>query len=668
MTTKIWLLALVVVVVGLATIYLVLTRNQGPTDDQSHDSIAIAPYGSWESPLTAASIFGGADSIAELMVANDQLYFIERRASANGRNILVRLNDNNEVEQLTPSDISVRSRVHEYGGRPYTVYGDDIYYSRFSDQKIYRRSVDSGPQPLTADGLRYMQCTVDRRHEQLICVREDHRGVGEPVNTLVAIDLGDDGEETILFEGTDFVRSPQLSPDEGLVAFVTWSHPNMPWDDTELRVLTLSEDGSAQKVVEVPQDGNVSFKKPQFAPDGTLYFVADFDNWWTLYRLDRSGNPELVLNEALEIQSYGLESDTEAVVTYLKFGQAHLARVDLATGEMANIGDSFSTAESVEVASGGVYFLASTPDSSKSVYKLTGNGYSKVYAPSGPSIAAEYLSEPMYFSFPTGEGEEAHGFFYPPTNPEFVGANDSLPPLIVKVHGGPVATTSSRFEPEIQFWTSRGFAVFDLNHRGSTGYGRVFRKKLYPNWGIVDIEDASKGVNWLTDNGYVDADKVAIRGGSAGGYTTLGAMAFGDAFRAGASYFGISDLEILTKETHKYESRFLDQLIGSYPEMKDVYLERSPIYSIDKIQAPLLLLQGLDDEVVPPNQSQMIFEALVANCVPSAYIAIEGEGHGFRQPANKIKALNAELDFYGQIFGFTPAGDIERVQLITCQE
>ncbi len=652
---------------NIALILVVLAIGAGIfTDSVSQVNVTIAPYGAWGSPLTAASIFEGADSVSDLLVEDDQLYFIERRASANGRNVLVRLNEDNSSEQLTSSDISVRSSVHEYGGRPYSIDGNDIYYSQFSDQKIYRRLPDGGAQALTIEGLRYMECVADNEHNQLICVREDHRGEGEAVNTLVRVSLTDGGEGEILFEGTDFVSSPQLSPDERSVAFVTWSHPNMRWDDTQLKIVSLGEDGSVESVLEVPQEGNVSIKNPQYSENGTLYFVADFENWWTLHRLDENGSPLLVLDQEIEIGSYGFESDTEAVITYSKNGIAHLARVDLATGEMVNIGDSFAKVDSIAIASSGVYFKGATSYSRYSIYKLKGDSYEEIYKPDGPAIAAEYLSNPHYVTFPTGNNEEAYGFYYPPNNPDFDGPEGALPPLVVKVHGGPVGATSSTLDPSVQFWTSRGIAVFDVNHRGSTGYGRAFRKKLYPNWGIVDIEDASSGVNWLAAQGFVDADKVAIRGRSAGGYTTLAAMAFQDAFKAGASYFGISDLEVLARDTHKYESRYLDQLIGPYPEKKDVYIERSPIHSVDKIRSPLLLLQGLDDKAVPPNQSEMIFDALKKNCVPTAYLAFEGEGHGFRQPASKIRALNAELDFYGQIFGFLPAGNIERIHLVEC--
>ena len=633
-------------------------------------SHTTAAYGTWESPITAASIFEASDNVSYLTVENNQLYFIESKASANGKNILFKLNESNIAIQLTSSEVSVRSRVHEYGGRPYLVNGKDIYYSEFSDQKIYRLSQNSSLKAITAQGLRYMECIVDQKNNRLICVREDHRAIGEPINTLVAINLNEASKETILFEGTDFVSAPNLSPDGNSVAFITWSHPNMPWDDTQLRVINFSEDGSVEGVVEVPQDGNVSIKNPQYSINGTLYFIADFENWWTLYHIGKSPKeqkkPQKVLDKNIEINSYGIENNNYAIIAYTKDGADHIARVNLATGEMTNVGDVFSSADSITVANGTVYFRASTPSSGNAIYQLTANNYEKIYQPSGPEIKKGFLSVPQLIEFPTGMNEIAYGFYYAPQNSHFTSANNTLPPLIVKVHGGPVASTDSSLNPGIQFWTSRGFAVFDVNHRGSTGYGRSFRKKLYPNWGVFDVEDASSGVKWLACESFIDADKVAIRGGSAGGYTTLAALAFQDVFKAGTSYYGISDLGILASDTHKFESRFLDQLIGPYPEMKSVYDQRSPINSVEKITAPLLLLQGLDDKVVPPNQSELIFNALKDNGIDTAYITFEGEGHGFRQPANNIKALNSELSFYGQVFGFVPAGNIEAVQLIKC--
>jgi len=664
MKAKIFIISILLVL----TIYLIFKPTNEATESMSHTTAA---YGAWPSPITAASIFEASDNVSYLMVANNQLYFVESKASANGKNILFKLNQTNTAVQLTSNEVSVRSRVHEYGGRPYLVDGDDIYYSQFSDQKLYRISSNSPPEAITSQGLRYMECIIDQHNNRLICVREDHRGIGEPINTLVAINLSEANAETILFEGTDFVSAPHLSPDGKSVAFITWSHPNMPWDDTQLRVINFSENASVERVVEVPQSGNVSIKHPHYSKNGTLYFIADFENWWTLYRIDKpseqQNKPQKVLHKNIEINSFGIENNDYAIIAYSQEGMDHIARVNLTTGEMINIGDAFSSADSISVANDTVYFRASTPSTGNAIYQLTAHHYEKIYQPNGSLIAKHLLSVPQPIEFPTGINETAYGFYYPPKNNNFSGAKDTLPPLIVKVHGGPVGATDSSLDPSIQFWTSRGFAVFDVNHRGSTGYGRIFRKKLYPNWGIVDVEDASNGVKWLASKGFIDADKVAIRGGSAGGYTTLAALAFQTVFKAGTSYYGISDLGILASDTHKFESRYLEQLIGPYPEMKSVYDQRSPINSVENITAPLLLLQGLDDKVVPPNQSELIFNALKDNCIDTAYITFEGEGHGFRQPANNIKALNSELSFYGQVFGFVPAGNIEAVQLIKCQ-
>jgi dipeptidyl aminopeptidase/acylaminoacyl peptidase len=600
---KVIIPALIAVAIG-GWLIMSPPENENITSSENPDGMTEAAYGAWESPITAASIFEAADSISTLTVEDNELYFIERQAAANGRNILVKLDANNETIPLTPSELSVRTRVHEYGGRPYLIDGETVYYSNFADQRLYKLAPDADPMPLTADGLRYMQCIIDQQHDRLICVQEDHQGLGEAVNRLVSIDLTSESEiqtGDIIFEGTDFVTSPQLSPDGNTLAFITWSHPNMPWDDTQLRLIEFSADGSVAGISEVPQQGNVSLANPQFSADNRLYFTADFANWSTLYRLNDSGQVELVLDQEIEIISYALENENSAVITYSNDGLRYLARVNLSDGTMTNIGEAFSYAGSLAVADDAAYFIASTPRSLNAIYRLVGNSYSEIYRPAGPVISDDYLSIPQPFTYPTGINEEAYGFYYPPVNAEYRGPEDSLPPLIVKVHGGPVGSTSSTLDPRIQFWTSRGFALFDVNHRGSTGYGREFRKKLYPNWGIVDIEDAANGVNWLAEQGLIDAKKVAIRGGSAGGYTTLAAMAFQDVFKAGASYYGISDLEILNQDTHKYESRYLDQLIGIYPEQREVYLQRSPIYSVDNIDVPLLLLQGLEDRVVPPN-------------------------------------------------------------------
>ncbi len=658
---------------GLGIVFLTSCHLAGvPVAETKFGKSIPAPFGSWVSPLTAASIFESSDSISYLSASHGSLHFIESRAENNGRNMLVELDENQRAVPLTDPELSVRSRVHEYGGRPYLVVGEDIYYSGFEDQQIYKLSPGGEPLAITPEGLRYMECIVDERRQRVICIREDHRGAGEAVNTLVAISLegrsATENEGVILFQGSDFVSSPALSPDGDSVAFITWSHPNMPWDDTELRVIRFDSSGAVSDLSEVGKTTGTAFGQPAFSKDGTLYFTAEWSNWQVLYRLGDNLKPELISDQQVEMNSFAFEGNSSVVVTYASNGLSHLARIDLASGRMEEIGPPFSTAGELAGTNGRLYFVASTPDTKRAIYELNGDNYDVIYQPNGPKIESDYLSLPQPVVYPTGEDEQAYGFFYAPRNADYHGPQGALPPLIVKVHGGPVGATSSTLDPGIQFWTSRGFAVFDINHRGSTGYGRSFRKKLYPNWGVVDIEDVANGAKWLADNDYVDGDKLAIRGGSAGGYTVLAALAFQQIFKAGTSYFGISDLEILAQDTHKFESRYPLQLIGAYPQDKEVYRARSPIYSVDDIDAPLLLLQGLDDEVVPPNQSQMIFEALKKNCIPTAYIPFDGEGHGFRQPANNVRALNSELDFYGQIFGFVPAGNIKRVELVRCKQ
>ncbi len=663
------LAAVLAVVFGMA---LKSPSAEIKAQEASLSAVKTASYGSWSSPLSAARLFESADSVGYLSYAENSLYFIERQATADGRNILLKMQQNTQPIPQTPRHMSVRTKVHEYGGMPYLVDNTDIYYSRFSDQKIYRFSADQTTEAITPDGLRYMACEADTLRKQLICVREDHRSVGEAVNTLVAIDMKEGGEGKILFEGTDFVHTPAIAPSRNEIAFITWSHPNMPWDNTELRIARLSADGVVEDVRSISQrypgnsGGSASIISPQYSDAGVLYFVADWSDWWSLYRLNLEGQPELVLDREIEIQEFVLENESSALISYAHQGQSQLARVDLASGILNNIGSEFSRVGGFARGDGGVYFLASTASSQTQIYHLVNESIEVTYSPGSATILEGYFSNPEAVTFPSENDEPAHGFFYPPQNKDFSGPAGQLPPLIVKVHGGPVGAASTALDLSIQFWTSRGFAVFDINHRGSTGYGRKYRKKLYPNWGLVELEDVAAGVRWLVEQQMVDANKTAIRGGSAGGYTVLASMAFRDIFKAGASYFGISDLEVLARDTHKFESRYLDQLIGPYPEAKAIYRARSPIHRVKDISAPLLLLQGLDDRIVPPNQSRMIFDALKANCVPTAYLAFEGEGHGFRKPANNIRALNAELSFYGQIFDFKPAGSIEALSLVRC--
>ncbi len=667
MRRMIILVALVAVAAGL---WIMGEWNRGAELPES-------AFGTWESPLGARQVFAGADAVSFPRSTGDGLYFVESRAAEGGRDVLVRLIDEGALERVSPADFDVRNRVHEMGGLSYAVAEDAVFYANFVDQKLYRQSTGSDlPVALTPEGLRYGECLVDEAHHLLICVREDHRAEGEAVNTLVAVDMNTGGAGEILFSGTDFVTAPRLSPDGKTLAWVVWTHPNMPWDHTQIMLADIGDGGALENTRAVPELQTGSMVQPLFAPDGTLYFVADWTGWWNLYRLDGTGNPVQVLDMKAEFsfpdwqlgqRSYAFLDDGSMLVSYTSGGLWYLGHLDPNAGTLAQIGDAYANIGHVVAGPAGAYFIAATPTRHATLYRLAGDNIEIVHDPAGPELDPAYVSLPEALSYPTGDGEVAHGFFYPPINSDFKAPEGSHPPLVVMVHGGPTGATNSGFRPSIQYWTTRGFAVFDLNYRGSTGFGRAYRISLYQKWGVADVEDATLGAKWLADQGRVDGTMLAIRGGSAGGFTVLAALAFHDVFNAATSYFGISDLEALAQDTHKFESRYIDQVIGPYPQEKARYVERSPIHSVDGITVPLMIFQGLDDKIVPPNQSEMIYRALREKCIPTAYISYPGEAHGFRVPANNIRALEAELAFYGQVFGFTPAGDIQPIELETCK-
>jgi dipeptidyl aminopeptidase/acylaminoacyl peptidase len=638
-----------------------------------------APFGSWPSPIGTDKISSAGISTGALSTDGDKLYWLEGRPLEGGRNVIVERSPDGQTRDITPEGFNARTRVHEYGGGSFVVDRGTVLFANFTDQRLYTQKGGSAPQPLTPEGsnLRYADPVIDRARNRIICVREDHRGQGEPVNTLVAIDLTSGGEGEVLFEGTDFVSSPRMSPDGSRLAFVTWDHPNMPWDVTALHVAELSKDGAITTDIEVKQPVPGSITQPSWAPDGELYFVADWSNWWNLYRFENGTGtcvcefdaefaaPAWVFGQA----NYALRSASEAVVSYSQNGLWHLATLDLGSGELATPGEPHAGLRSLVSGEASVCFLSDASDASTQILSLGADNTTTVLRAAPPSdIPGGSLSRPSAISFPSAKGETAYGFFYPPTHEDYEGPTGALPPLLVSIHGGPTSATSSALSYKIQYWTTRGFAILDLNYRGSTGFGRDFRQKLYRTWGIADVEDACAGAQFLAEQGRVDAAHLAISGGSAGGLTALNALAHHDTFSAGGSFFGVSDLEALAQDTHKFESRYCDLLIGKYPEEKHIYDERSPIHSIEKIRTPLLILQGLDDPVVPPRQSESVFEALQKNKVPVCYIPFEGEQHGFRRAENIERAISAELAFYGKVFGFEPADDIEPLDIVNSDQ
>lgn len=633
----------------------------------------IAPYGSWTSPITAEMIVAGTIGLSSITLDGEDTYWIEGRAAQAGRSVIVRRTADGTTTDLTPSSLSIRTRVHEYGGGAFTVKDGTIYFCNFADQRLYRQTPDSEAQPLTPEAnQRYADAVIDSQRERLICVREDHSDQGhESVNTLVSINLNNGEEVQVIAFGCDFYSSPRLSPDNSQLAWLSWNHPNMPWDGTQLWVASISEDGSLGEAECIAGGVDESIFQPEWSPDGILHFVSDRTGWWNLYRRCGKGIEPLFPISAefglpqwvFGMSTYGFESEHRLICTYSQEGISKLGSLDLQNKQLEVIETPYTSISSLHVVPGKVVFIAGSATEPTAVVEmdLTNRQINVLKRSSELKIDTRYLSTPQAIAFPTENGLSAYGFFYPPQNSDYTSPAQEKPPLIVKSHGGPTSSTSSTFNLKIQYWTSRGFAFLDVNYGGSTGYGREYRQRLQGNWGIVDVDDCSNGAKYLAEKGEVDGERLAIVGGSAGGYTTLAALTFQDVFKAGASYYGVSDLEILAKETHKFESRYLDGLIGPYPERKDLYEARSPIYFTDKLSCPVIFFQGLEDQVVPPNQAEMMVEALKAKGLPVAYVAYEGEQHGFRRAENIKRTLEGELYFYSQVFGFELAEAIEPV-------
>ena len=635
----------------------------------------MAPYGSWKSPISADLISTEGRRIIEAVADGEDIYWIEMRPTEDGRYAIVRRTPDGEMTDVTPPTFSARTRVHEYGGAALVVNDGTVYFSNFADQRLYRQASGSEPQPITPDAdLRYTDGIVDSKRNRLICVREDHTDAeNEAINALVGIGLYGTDSGQVLVSGNDFYSSPRLSPDGTRLAWLTWNHPNMPWDGAELWIGEINTDGSLGHMECVAGDVDESIFQPEWSPDGTLYFVSDRTGWWNLYRYQvgtveplyemeaEFGRPQWIFG----MSTYRFVSPNQIICAYTQEGIWHLSTLDTVTRKLDRIEIPYTSISNLQALPGGVLFNASSSTESASIVRLdlATKQVEVVCRSSEINIDAGYFSPPQAIEFPTTNNLTAHAFFYPPQNRDYTAPADELPPLLVISHGGPTSATLTALDLEIQYWTSRGIAVLDVNYGGSSGYGRAYRQRLNGQWGIVDVDDCVNGARYLAEQGYVDMNRLAIRGGSAGGYTTLSALTFRDVFKAGASYYGISDLEAMTTDTHKFESRYLDSLIGPYPEEQDRYRERSPIHFTDRLSCPLILFQGLEDKVVPPNQAEMMVDALRAKGLPVAYVPFEGEQHGFRRSENIQRSLEAELYFYAQVFDFTPADAIEPVMI-----
>lgn len=633
----------------------------------------ISPYGSWKSPLTSDRIVSESIKIGQIILDRDQIYWIESRPTEGGRSAIVQMTQDGSREILTPQPLNVRTRVHEYGGAPYLVAKGVIYFSNFSDQRLYRQTAGKTPEPLTPpENLFYTDGEYDQNHNRLICIREDHTTSDrEPINTIVSIPLDSTDAShpgSILVSGNDFYASPRLSPNGNQLAWLTWNHPNMPWDGTKLWIADIQQDGTLSPANCVAGGLDESIFQPEWSPDGILHFVSDRTGWWNLYRLEEKrvhplcpmdaefGLPQWVFGQRL----YDFESSSDIICAYTQKGMWYLARLNTPKGTLETFDLPYTDFGNILVRGSQVFCTASSPSHPHSIVQLDLNSHQiKTLRQSIDfSIEETYVSVPTAIEYPAKDGHTAHAFYYPPHNADFQGTEGELPPLMVKSHGGPTGAASTALNLMIQYWTSRGFAVLDVNYGGSTGYGRTYRERLNGQWGVVDVDDCVSVVQYLIEQGKADASRVTITGGSAGGYTTLCALTFRDCFTGGSSYYGVSDLEALVLDTHKFESRYLDRLVGPYPERKDLYDQRSPIYFTNQLSCPLILFQGLEDKVVPPNQAEKMFEAVKAKGLPVAYVAFEGEQHGFRRSENIKQVLDNELYFYAKIFAFEPADDL----------
>jgi dipeptidyl aminopeptidase/acylaminoacyl peptidase len=632
----------------------------------------VAPYGTWASPLTAARVTAGSLRFDHIVLDGDDVYWIEGRASEGGRSVVVRRTRDGHISDVTPAGFNVRSRVHEYGGAPYVVDRGVVFFSNFSDQRLYRQAGRAAPTPITANGYFYADATVERGGSRLLLVREDHtKGDAEPPNTIVSVAM-DGSREQVLVSGADFYSDPIVSPDGTRFAWIQWDHPNMPWDGTELWVADMQRDGSLGARTKIAGGGDESIIQPEWSPDGRLYFVSDRTGWWNLYRQSGAG-VEAMQPMAAEFgrpqwtfgsSSYAFITATRLAVSYTQGGRWQLALMETDPRKFEPIDLRLEALESIGANTHAVYFIGGSPTEPPAIARMTLAAAEAEILRSASSdrIDPAWISVPEAITFKS-RGMDVHAFHYAPKNPEFTAPAGERPPLLVLSHGGPTAATIDLLDGRIQFWTSRGFAVLDVNYSGSSGYGREYRDRLKGEWGVLDVANCVDGAKHLVAIGKADANRLIIRGGSAGGYTTLSALTFHDVFKAGASYYGISDIEGLARDTHKFESQYLDSMVGPYPAKKDLYVQRSPIHFTDRLSCALILFQGLEDKVVPPNQSEMMAEAVRRKGLPVAYVPFAGEQHGFRKAENMVRSLEAELYFYAAVFKFPIADRIEPVPI-----
>jgi dipeptidyl aminopeptidase/acylaminoacyl peptidase len=632
--------------------------------DAASPEPTVAPCGSWRSPITSDLIVARSINLVDVWLDGKEVYWCEGRPEENGRYVVVHQRADGSTEDLIPPPFNARTRVHEYGGGAVLIRKDVVYFSNFDDQRLYRlQAGESVPRPIgQSPGCRYADPVSDAGRQRIICVREDHSGAGEAVNTIVAVPADGSGAESVLASGNDFYSNPRLSPDGRWLAWLTWNHPHMPWVSTELWVAELDAAGAiAGTPRRVAGSASESLFQPEWSPEGVLHFVSDTSGWWNLYRENAPGQIEalLPLNAEFGQPQWNFGAATYAFVssrlvcTYIERGESRVVVLGPCDRRTPLLALPFTEISMVRGGTDEFVLCGGAPDQPASIARVSIEPFAYQVLRRSTSLLEQqpalrgYLSRPELIEFDTANELKAYAWYYAPHNPAFNSLANERPPLIVKSHGGPTAAASSTLDMHTQFWTSRGFAVVDVDYGGSTGYGREYRERLHLKWGIVDLEDCTRAAKHLAAVGKIDGERVAITGGSAGGYTTLCGLVFGNGFfKIGASYYGVGDLETLAKDTHKFESHYLDWLVGKYPEKKATYVERSPIHFTDRLAVPVILFQGEEDKVVTPNQAELFADAVRRKGLPLGYILFEKEQHGFRRAENIKRSLDAELDFY----------------------
>lgn len=634
------------------------------------------PFGSWPSPIGAADLVSGAAGLAELCVDGDDVWFSESRPEEGGRVALMRWRAG-EITEMSPANANVRTRVHEYGGGAWWVADGTLWFVDDSDQRLRRMDLVGGanetvtfltPDPALDKGVRFADGRPTPDAAWYVCVRETHaEGAHEPVNELVAVAGDGSGRIEVVASGADFYSSPRFSADGTELVWVQWDHPNMSWDATELWHASFA-DGAVSGARKIAGDGAESIVLPGFAANGDIWAVSDRHEWWNLYRFGRSDEvaATAIAEGSYEIATPGwvfgisrwVDIDGAPLVATTDPGGDSVVATSATRGE-------FSAVTSVHRLGDGVVFIGARHDEEPSIVRwVPGSEPEVLRPPRDLGYDAEFFPDPQHIVFPTTEGEEAHGWFYAPAHPDCTTPDGELPPLLVLAHGGPTGRARTELSLGLRYWTSRGFAVVDVDYRGSTGYGRTYRQALHGRWGQADVDDVIAAAQFLGDQGLVDPDRIVIRGSSAGGLTVLGALACSDVFAAGASRYGVADLSALAEDTHKFEARYCDRLVAPWPEGREIYEARSPINRTHDLATPMIVLQGDADVIVPPNQAEAVVASLADQSIPHSYLLFPGVGHGFRDAETIVTALEAELSFFCQMLGIEPAGDVPTVDVV----